>query len=243
MISKTLTTKTNFDFLLGEVLLIDKEIGKTSFNVVHNLRKITGVKKIGHAGTLDPAATGLLIVCTGKKTKEIRIYQDQTKTYSGIITLGIKTPSMDSETEAIEICDASQITPEEMEETRKKFVGEIEQIPPMYSALKFKGQALYKYARKGIDVKREPRKVNILSFEITKTDLPDIHFSIECSKGTYIRVIADDFGSALGCGAYLKSLRRIKIGEYAVDNAFTLKELEDYLKSSNSTGGESIEKN
>jgi len=210
----------------GIVLLIDKDKGKTSFNVVSNIRKIFNIKKVGHAGTLDPAATGLLIIALGRKTKEIYKYQNMPKTYTGIITLGKKTPSMDSETEPVEIKSFDHVSENDIEEVKKTFLGEIQQIPPMYSALKHKGKALYKYARKGIDIKREPRTVNIYNFEINKIELPDITFKIKCSKGTYIRVIADDFGTKLNCGGYLKELRRTRIGEYKVEDALTISELD-----------------
>ena len=211
----------------GIVLLIDKDKGKTSFNVVSNIRKIFNIKKVGHAGTLDPAATGLLIIALGRKTKEIYKYQNMPKTYTGIITLGKKTPSMDSETEPVEIKSFDHVSENDIEEVKKTFLGEIQQIPPMYSALKHKGKALYKYARKGIDIKREPRTVNIYDFEINKIELPDITFKIKCSKGTYIRVIADDFGAKLNCGGYLKELRRTRIGEYKVEDALTISELSE----------------
>ena len=224
MITKASNVLSHYDYTSGEVILIDKEKGKTSFNVVHRIRKIVNVKKVGHAGTLDPAATGLLIVCVGKKTKEIYKYQDLEKVYTGIIELGQKTPSMDSETEAISERSFADVTIEMIEEVRSSFVGEIQQIPPMYSALKHKGRALYKYARAGVDIKRDPRNVTVYEFEILKTDLPEIEFKIKCSKGTYIRVIADDFGEKLGCGGYLKKLRREAIGEYKVDEALTVDE-------------------
>jgi tRNA pseudouridine55 synthase len=154
------------------------------------------------------------------------------KIYTGIITLGKKTPSMDSETEPVEIKRFDHVSENDIEEVRKTFLGEIQQIPPMYSALKHKGKALYKYARKGIDIKREPRKVNIYNFEINKIELPNITFKIECSKGTYIRVIADDFGSKLNCGAYLSELRRTQIGEYKVEDALTISELDEKVSLS-----------
>lgn len=226
MITKASCDLSNFDYASGEVILIDKEKGSSSFNVVHRLRKIINIKKIGHAGTLDPAATGLLILCVGKKTKEIYKYQDLEKTYSGIIELGIKTSSMDSETEIISERDYKNVTIEMVEEARKSFLGNIQQVPPMYSALKHNGQALYKYARKGVEIKREPRNVTVFDFSIIRVDLPEIEFKIRCSKGTYIRVIADDFGELLGCGAYLKSLRRDAIGEYSVQDALTVDEFE-----------------
>jgi tRNA pseudouridine55 synthase len=213
------------------VILIDKDADRSSFNIVYKLRKITGVKKIGHAGTLDPKATGLLILCTGKKTKEISKFQDLKKVYTGIITLGKKTPSMDSETGVLEEKSTGDITSEKIEEVRKTFLGKILQLPPMYSAIKHKGKSLYKYARKGVEIERQLREVEIYDFEITKYIEPDVHFKITCSKGTYIRVIADDFGNKLGCGGYLKKLRREAIGEYSADNAFTIDEFEKKFNS------------
>ena len=179
---------------------------------------------MGHAGTLDPLATGLLIVCTGKKTKEISEYQAQRKKYTGIITLGKSSPSMDLASEITETFLPDDLSEEKIISVRNKFLGNIEQVPPMYSALKHKGKALYKFARAGKEVERNPRQVEIYSFEITKIDLPDIHFEISCSKGTYIRVIANDFGKELGCGGILSLLRRTEIGDYKVDDALTVDE-------------------
>ena len=224
MITKADIGKLNTDFLVGESILIDKDKGPTSFDVISKIRKVVGVKKVGHAGTLDPAATGLLIICTGKKTKEINLFQDLNKTYTGIISLGKSTPSMDAETEFIEDNDCSNITLQKVEAVKQKFIGSILQTPPMYSALKHKGKALYKYARKGVDVERAPREVTITKFEIKQFNNPDVHFKITCSKGTYIRVIADDFGKMLNVGGYLKELRRTEIGSYSVDDALTIKE-------------------
>jgi len=224
MITKASSDLTHCDYTSGEVVLIDKEKGRSSFNVVHRIRKIVNVKKVGHAGTLDPAATGLLIVCVGKKTKEIYKYQDLEKTYTGTIELGKKTPSMDSETEAISERSIADVSIERIAELKNSFVGEIQQVPPMYSALKHKGRALYKLARQGVTVKRDPRNITVYEFEILKIGIPEIEFRIRCSKGTYIRVIADDFGEKLGCGGYLKSLRREAIGEYKVDDALTVEE-------------------
>jgi len=231
MISKATNDFRKFDFTNGEVILIDKDIDRSSFNIVYRLRKITGIKKIGHAGTLDPKATGLLILCTGKKTKVISTFQELRKVYSGIITLGKSTPSMDSETEALEENSTSGITSESIEETRKEFLGKIMQLPPMYSALKHKGKSLYKYARKGVEIERQPREVEIYDFEIEKYIEPDVYFKITSSKGTYIRVIADDFGKKLGCGGYLKKLRREAIGEFSVDEAYSVDEFEKEFNS------------
>ncbi len=227
MITKKTNKTTPVDFAAGEVILIDKDAGWTSFDVVKKIRNIAGVKKVGHAGTLDPFATGLLIICTGKMTKQISEYQDLYKTYSGVFYLGKRTDTMDPEGKIISEGSFENITEEEIFNTRKKFLGVIEQIPPMFSAKKFKGKSLYKYARKGVEIERKPVKIEILNFEIEKIDLPKVHFTVSCSKGTYIRVLADDFGSALGCGAYLQELRRISIGEYNVENALKIDEFNE----------------
>ena len=224
MITKQTKDLQNLDYLAGQVILIDKPVNWTSFNVVSRVRRLTKVKKVGHAGTLDPLATGLLIVCTGKKTKEISEYQAQRKKYTGIITLGKSSPSMDLATEIMEKDLPDDLSEEKILSVRNKFLGNIEQVPPMFSALKHKGKALYKLARAGKEVERAPRQVEIFSFDITKFELPDIHFEIACSKGTYIRVIADDFGKERGCGGILSLLRRTEIGEYKVDDAFDLDE-------------------
>lgn len=224
MITKQTKNLQTLDFLAGQVILIDKPVNWTSFNVVSRVRRLIKVKKVGHAGTLDPLATGLLIVCTGKKTKEISGYQVQRKKYTGIITLGKSSPSMDLATEITESVLPTDLSEEKILSVRNKFLGNIEQVPPMFSALKHKGKALYKLARAGKEVDRDSRQVEIYSFEITKIDLPNIHFEISCSKGTYIRVIADDFGKELGCGGVLSLLRRTEIGDYKVDDAFDLDE-------------------
>lgn len=231
MISKATNDFSNFDFTNGEVILIDKDLHASSFNVVYKLRKITGIKKIGHAGTLDPLATGLLIICTRKKTKEISHFQDLKKVYSGKIILGKRTASMDAETDVIEEHDTSDITLEKIISVKEAFVGKIEQTPPMYSAVKHKGKSLYKYARKGVEIERNSRSVEIYDFEISNYVDPEIHFRISCSKGTYIRAIANDLGDKLGCGGYLKELRREAIGQYNVDVAFTIKEFEKEFNS------------
>jgi tRNA pseudouridine55 synthase len=222
MITKQTKDPQNLDFVAGQVILIDKPVNWTSFNIVSRVRRLTKVKKVGHAGTLDPLATGLLIVCTGKKTKEISEYQGQRKKYTGVITLGKSSPSMDLATEITETVLPAELNEEKILSVRNKFLGNIEQIPPMFSALKHKGKALYKLARAGKEVERAPRQVEIFSFDIAKVDLPDIHFEIACSKGTYVRVIADDFGKELGCGGILSLLRRTEIGDYKVDDAFDL---------------------
>lgn len=227
MIIKKTTKKINLsDLTEGAVLLIDKPKNKSSFFIVNAVKKKFGIKKVGHAGTLDPAATGLLIVCIGKKTKEISKFQEMHKVYSGTITLGASTLSMDCETELTNIVEVNELDKNRILEIRNSFVGEIDQIPPMFSALKHKGKSLYKYARKGIEIERAPRKVKIYSFEIVEINKPNIVFEIECSKGTYIRVIANDFGNKTGFGGYLSELRRTQIGEFKVDDSFTLDEME-----------------
>ena len=225
MITKSTRQINKTDLDQGIVLLVDKGKNRTSFDIIRDMRRILGIKKAGHAGTLDPMATGLLIICTGKKTKEIEQYQGMTKYYSGTVKLGACTPSMDAETEPYDLREYDHIREKEVVEASSSFIGEIEQIPPMYSALKHKGKSLYKYARKGIEIKREPRKVFIEKFEIEKISMPYIDFNITCSKGTYIRVIAHDLGNALGCGGYLTSLRRTGIGNYKVDDALTVEQL------------------
>ncbi|MDP4114938.1 MAG: tRNA pseudouridine(55) synthase TruB [Bacteroidota bacterium] len=228
MITKSNCELANTDFNLGEVLLIDKPMDWTSFKVVNVVRKHCKAKKVGHAGTLDPKATGLLILCTGKKTKEITTYQDLGKTYTGSIQLGIRTPSMDLETEVIKVREFGHITEEQIYKAKSSFEGIIDQIPPMYSAIKLNGKTLYNLARKGKTVERQPRKIEISKFEIKSINLPYVEFEICCSKGTYIRSIADDFGEVLGCGGVLSSLRRTKIGCYSVEDAF---EVEEFLKN------------
>ncbi|OGU63747.1 MAG: tRNA pseudouridine(55) synthase TruB [Ignavibacteria bacterium RBG_16_36_9] len=219
------------DFSEGEIILIDKPSGPTSFQIVSKIRKITGVKKVGHSGTLDPKASGLMIVCTGKKTKEMDRFINLNKTYSGIIRLGLMSPSMDTETECTELPLPKDLNENKIYEVRDSFLGEIEQLPPMYSAVKIKGKKLYNLARKGRSVERESRKVFIEKFKIEKIDLPDIHFTITCSKGTFIRVIADDFGKKLNSGGILMELRRTEIGQFRVDEAIRIEQFSSQIYS------------
>lgn len=230
-ITKKTITEIEPDFIAGEIILIDKAWRKSSFDCVYKVRKALDVKKVGHAGTLDPNATGLVIVCTGRMTKEISKIQELEKTYTGIISIGRTTPSFDVESKFVSEEKFEHITEEEILKTRDLFFGIILQTPPMFSAIKQNGQPLYKLARKGREVEREAREVTITKFEINKIDLPDVHFEIRCSKGTYIRVIAHDFGQKLGCGAYLKELRRTRIGEFKVEDALTLDEFKEYAKN------------
>lgn len=230
MIKKGTNNLSNCDFHSGEIILIDKPIDWTSFDVVNKIRSATGEKKVGHAGTLDPKATGLLIICTGKKTKEILQFQDLEKTYSGSILLGMKSKSMDLETELFGSHDLSSIKDDDIYNASKNFVGSIKQIPPMYSAIKHNGKSLYNIARKGKTIDLQPREVTVTRFDILKINLPYINFEITCSKGTYIRSIANDLGEMLGCGAVLYSLRRTAIGNFFVDDALLITEFVQLLK-------------
>lgn len=225
----------------GHVFLIDKPLDWTSFDVVNkirwNIRKAYNLKKIkvGHAGTLDPKATGLLLVCTGKWTKRIDEFQAQEKTYTGTIKLGVTTPTYDLESEENEIFPTEHITEEIIHETTKQFIGEIEQFPPMHSAIKVDGKRLYELARDGQEIERKARKVNILDFKITKINLPFVDFEVNCSKGTYIRSLAYDFGKALNSGGYLTALRRTKIGEFDVINSENLALERSYFEEEEQT--------
>ncbi|MCF8230587.1 MAG: tRNA pseudouridine(55) synthase TruB [Bacteroidales bacterium] len=232
-----------FDFLKGEMVLIDKPYGWTSFDVVNKLRykikyyhKVKKVK-VGHAGTLDPLATGLLIICTGRKTKEIDNYQARDKEYTGTIELGTETPSFDKETDANKLYDISAITNAEILATAKKFVGIQEQLPPQYSAKKVKGQRAYDLARNNEKADIKPVTVNIKEFELTRIDLPYITFRVVCEKGVYIRTLAHDFGKALNNGAVLSALRRTRIGEYEVEQAHDLFKLEEKLSLEQESSG------
>jgi tRNA pseudouridine55 synthase len=222
-----------FNFSEGEILLIDKPLTWTSFDVVGKIRNsIKPLKvKVGHAGTLDPLASGLLVLCTGKKTKIIDSLQSQEKEYTGTFYLGATTPSYDLETEADQQFDISDITEEQIYETTKRFIGDIQQFPPSHSAIKIGGERLYEKARRGEEVERRPRAVSISEFEITAINLPEVQFRVVCSKGTYIRSLAHDFGAALGAGAYLSSLRRTRSGNFHVDDAFKVMELVNHIKS------------
>ena len=226
----------NFDFQKGELILIDKPYTWTSFDVVKSVkgqaRRITGIKriKVGHAGTLDPLATGLLIICTGKKTKEIEGFQAQEKEYTGTIYLGATTPCFDLEQEVDKRFDISEITEEQVRNTTAQFLGEIEQTPPIFSATKMDGKRAYEYARNNEEVKIKSKKISIYEFELTRVELPEIDFRIRCSKGTYIRSIARDFGLALNNGAYLTALRRTKIGDFSVEDAMSPAEFKELVK-------------
>lgn len=225
------------EFLDGKVLLIDKPLEWTSFQVVNKIRwhikKKFGLKKIkvGHAGTLDPLASGLLILCVGKETKNISTYQGQIKEYTGTFTLGSTTPSYDLETEIDQTFPTEHINEELIHKTTEQFIGEIDQKPPIFSAIKKDGKRLYEIARKGQTTEIAARKVTITEFEITHIDFPKVDFRVVCSKGTYIRSLAHDFGQALNSGAHLSALRRTKIGDFSVNEAQSIEEFIADLES------------
>lgn len=216
------------DFKNGQILLFDKPLEWTSFQLVNKVRWLIrshcGIKKIkvGHAGTLDPLATGLLIICTGKFTKRIQELQGQEKEYTGTFTLGATTPSYDLETEVDNTFPIDHLNEEVLNNAIPQFLGEIEQYPPVFSALKKDGKRLYEYARKGEEVKIDSRKVSISSFTLTRIDLPEVDFQVSCSKGTYIRSLAHDFGKAVESGGHLSALRRTKIGDFNVNDSYNL---------------------
>ncbi|WP_439882442.1 tRNA pseudouridine(55) synthase TruB [Pontibacter sp. MBLB2868] len=216
-----------YDFAAGEILLIDKPLDWTSFDVVKKVRNTIRVKKVGHAGTLDPLATGLLILCTGKFTKRIDEIQGQEKEYTGSIRLGEITPSYDRETEVTETCDISHLSEEEVKAAAQTFVGTIEQVPPIYSAVMVDGKRAYDLARKGKSAELKPRTITIKAFDITSIEGPEIHFKVICTKGTYIRSLAHDLGQKLGCGAHLSSLVRTRIGEYKLEDALTIEDIQE----------------
>lgn len=228
----TLEKRRDFNFAEGEVLLVDKPIHWTSFDVVRKIRNaIKPLKvKVGHAGTLDPLATGLLVICTGKFTKRIDGFQAEEKEYTGTLTLGATTPSYDLEREVDQRFDWSGIRESQIIETAGSFVGEIEQIPPAHSAIKMDGERVYEKARRGESVDVKPRRVHIREFEITHIALPEVDFRVVCSKGTYIRSLAHDFGKALNNGAHLSRLRRTRSGGFRIEDAWQVKDLVNCIK-------------
>ena len=232
---KKLSNLSKEDFESGVVLLINKEINWTSFDVVKKIKNLLKEKfsfkkiKVGHAGTLDPLATGLLVVCTGKSTKMISEIQNQKKEYIGELTMGATTPSYDLETEIDNRYDISNISESDIFSKTKLFIGEVFQKPPIFSAIKVKGERLYEKARRGEKINIKKRKITIYNFKLTEILLPKIHFIIECSKGTYIRSIAHDFGKSLNNGAHLSKLVRTKIGEFDLKDAKSIIEFENEL--------------
>jgi tRNA pseudouridine55 synthase len=214
----------------GEVFLVNKPYEWTSFDVVKKIRNTLKIKKVGHAGTLDPLATGLLIVCAGKKTKSIETYMGQEKEYTGTFVLGKTTESFDLEREVVKVADTFHLSVEEVKAAAAQLTGDIMQVPPTHSAIKVDGKRVYKAARKGKEVKLEARPVTVSVFEITEFKNPDVHFRIVCSKGTYIRSLARDLGDILGVGAYMSSLCRTRIGEFKLEEAQEMEELIKEIK-------------
>lgn len=221
----------NNEFADGKVLLIDKPLRWTSFDVIRKIRNLIRIKKVGHAGTLDPLATGLLIVCTGKFTKKINEYMAQEKEYTGTITLGATTPTYDLESEPQNFKQFDHFSIEQLQKAAQLLTGAILQTPPIHSAIKKEGKRVYELARKGVDVKLEARPVTISDFEITKADLPNVEFRVVCSTGTYIRSMANDFGELLGCGGYLSSLCRTRIGNFLLKDALSIEKFESSIKN------------
>jgi tRNA pseudouridine55 synthase len=216
---------SSFDFEAGEILLLDKPLTWTSFDVVRKVKNTLRIPKIGHAGTLDPLATGLLVLCTGKKTKQIEQIQAQEKEYTGTFRLGQTTPSFDLETPVDAELPYAHLTAADIHAATAAFVGLIEQTPPLFSAVKVNGERAYEVARRGGEAEIKSKPVTIREFEITRVALPEVDFRVACSKGTYIRSLARDFGLALGCGAHLTKLVRTRIGEYRVEEALTMDQL------------------
>lgn len=217
-------------YLEGQAILIDKPVHWTSFDVVRKIRNITRIVKVGHAGTLDPLATGLLIVCTGKYTKKINEYMGMEKEYTGSFTLGSTTPTYDLESEPVNFCNTDHLSESQIKAATQGFTGLIMQVPPIHSAIKQEGKPVYLAARKGIDVVLEPRPVTIHAFEIEKIEMPVVYFRVVCSTGTYIRSLAHDFGKALGVGAYMSSLRRTRIGHFQVSDAESMESFETKIE-------------
>ena len=220
--------KKAYDFLSGEVLLFDKNLDWTSFDLVQRVRnslcRKMGIKKmkVGHAGTLDPLATGLMILCTGKATKQIESFQQEEKEYLATLKLGATTPSFDMETEEDSISDFSHVTRQQFEEVLNSFLGEINQVPPVFSAVKVNGKRAFEYARNGKDLELQPKKIVISNIDVEKFNLPEVKIRVVCSKGTYIRALARDLGEKLNCGAYLTGLRRTRIGGFRVEDALDM---------------------
>jgi tRNA pseudouridine55 synthase len=219
-----------FDFQQGEILLFDKPYTWTSFDLVKKVRNLIRVKKVGHAGTLDPLATGLMILCTGAKTKSIESLTGMDKSYTGKFCLGKTTPSYDLETEADAYFPVDLLREDEIRLAASKLTGDLQQLPPAHSAIKVGGKRLYKDARKGIAVKLEPRPVHVYQFEITGVSLPEVSFNVKCSKGTYIRSLVHDLGKSLGNGAVLTELCRTAIGDYQLSDAWQLTDFEQTVR-------------
>jgi tRNA pseudouridine55 synthase len=232
ILSESITKHKDFNFAEGELLLINKPYRWTSFDIVGKVRNaFKPLKlKVGHAGTLDPLATGLLIVCTGKMTKQIDSFQAEEKEYTGTLTLGGTTPSYDMETEVDQTFETSHLTDEVLQAACQQFIGKIQQFPPAHSAIKVNGERLYEKARRGEEVELKARTLTITEFELTCIELPEVDFRVVCSKGTYIRSLANDFGKAVGSGAYLSKLRRTRSGNFRVEDAWEVMELVNVIR-------------
>ena len=222
-------TCPNFDFEAGEILNIDKPAGVTSFRIVHKIRRWSHCRKVGHAGTLDPMATGVLLVCTGRATKRVSELMELDKEYEGVLELGTTTETDDAEGRVLARRDVPNLLREDLVVLLKKFEGSIQQIPPMYSAIKKNGRRLYRLARQGVVVEREPRNVQIHEIDLLAWQTPFVRFRIRCSKGTYIRALARDVGECLGTGGYLKGLRRTRVGPYRAEDGYSLETLKESL--------------
>lgn len=233
----TIPTAAGNFFAQGQVLLIDKPLGWTSFDVVRKIRNGVGIKKVGHAGTLDPLATGLLIVCTGRSTKMINTHMAEEKEYTGTLTLGAVTPTYDLESEPEQFNDWQHIGTPLLEQAVAHFTGRIQQVPPAHSAIKKDGKRLYEMARKGIAVDVPPRTVSIHVFEIVRIAGPQVEFRVVCSTGTYIRSLANDMGAYLGCGAYLSALRRTRIGSCTVQEAMNMEQAAIFIQEKRRQNG------
>jgi len=223
-------------FEQGQVILINKPLQWTSFDVVRKIRAIAKIKKVGHAGTLDPLATGLLILCTGKFTKRINEFMSQEKEYTGTITLGATTPTYDLESEPVDFKPYVEINAAMIEGAKTKFMGEIMQVPPAHSAIKKDGKRVYELARQGVEVELEARRVLVHQFEIVSVNMPVVEFRVVCSTGTYIRSLANDFGKELGCGGYLSSLCRTRIGSFVLDQSWSMEEAEKKMREAAQKG-------
>ncbi len=219
-----------YDFETGEILLINKPLHWTSFDVVKKVRNLLRIKKIGHAGTLDPLASGLLILCTGKFTKKIEEIQAQEKEYTGYFTIGKTTPSFDLETEVDQVCDFQHITEQDILSAAATFIGHFNQVPLLFSAVKINGERAYTLARRGEEAEIKAKPIYIQAFDITKIELPLVYFRVVCSKGTYIRSLARDFGQQLGCGAHLSQLIRTRIGNFSLEQALTIEDIQAIRK-------------
>ncbi len=241
--SKNPIKKTIYNFENGEIILIDKPIGWTSFDVVNKIRKALRIKKVGHTGTLDPFASGLLIILTGKKTKLASAFQNLPKRYEGVIELGVETNTLDVDGDVLKIKPLASFTPEEIEAALNAFKGESLQVPPAHSAVKIQGTRAYKMARQNQLIELKPRKINIYSIQLLEYSGGKVHFNVTCSKGTYVRALARDFAKNLDTVGHLKSLKRLQVGEYSLKNAWEIDEFIDWVLSKRKASEDEIAEN